>query len=338
TEKQQLDKAYKTAKEFDILKPDDLGTIYHALNIHSPILTEKKKVESWAVGALLGFAGKGDRLAASILRYRSFNKIKKSYYDNIAGFADSKNVLHCNIVQAGAKTGRVSASDPNLQNLPKQENLEKIWSAEDLTKPEIAAALRAGLADLKTVSGEDMPFTTSLEELSALSEVRGAFVPRSGHGLLLADWSQIELRIFAYYAQEEIMKRAFEYGIDIHKVTAYAALGPKPTDPAAAKRWRNDGKTFNFGLIYGMGEELLATKTNSTVKEAKGFIESYFRRFPRAKRFRDSVQNRLRERIEATCWDHVYFDFCDDECPQRDRMRGWIRNLWGRRRLLGDCY
>lgn len=313
--KAALNNAYKVAQTFDILKADELKTIYHAVGVHSTKVT-RKGAESWDASVLLARANKGDRLAASILRYRSLNKIKASYYDNFDKLADPNCTLHCNIIQAGTRTGRMSASEPNLQNLPKQENLEVIWGAEDF-------------------SGE-MDIPSNPEELSALSEVRGSFIPRPGRGLLLADWSQIELRIFAFYAQERVMKQAFEYGIDIHSLTAYAAFGPQPTDPAAAKRWRGGGKTINFGLVYGMGKKLLAARIDSTEEEAEEFMENYFHRFPRARKFRDSVQEKLRKRLKATCWEHVYFDFCNASCSQHERMRGWITNLWGRRRLLGD--
>lgn len=276
------------ANTFKVQSAGDLKKIFHGLGVRSPSRTAGGKrgepQESWDKDALATLAERQPDLALAtlVVEYRGILNLKK-YYDNICRLMSPDDVIHCSIRQAGARTGRFSCAEPNLQNIPKRGKL----------------AAREGE-----------------KELAVLSEVRQGFVPRPGHFLLSADWSQIEIRVLADYAGERRMMEAFNLGLDVHAVAARAAYGPKPEGKERADWWRGVGKGINFGLCYGMGLRALARKIEAEDEdEAALFREAYFQKFPKIARFIRQVN-----------------EMCES--------RGWVKNKWGRRRYLaeGDEY
>lgn len=139
--------------------------------------------------------------------------------------------------------------------------------------------------------------------------IRKAFVARPGWVLLSADYSQIELRIMAHYADDPGLKAAFQHGLDIHRETAARMFNLLPA--LVTPDQRSAAKTINFGILYGMGPQRLAREISVSLKEAKAFIERYFERFPA-----------VRQWIDATLADA--------------RQTGEVRTLWGRRRLVAN--
>jgi DNA polymerase-1 len=119
-------------------------------------------------------------------------------------------------------------------------------------------------------------------------EIRRAFVAESGHRLISADYSQVELRILAHIAQDEGLLRAFAHDEDIHASTAAAVLGV-PIDQVD-KYQRRIAKTVNFGLIYGQTAFGLAQATGMSRDEARVFIETYFDKYPGIKRYIDETK------------------------------------------------
>src|SRR5699024_5068848 len=87
-------------------------------------------------------------------------------------------------------------------------------------------------------------------------EIRRAFVASQGHTLLVADYSQIELRVLAHMADEPVLIEAFRAGADIHAATAATIydVALEGVDPDM----RRVAKTINFGVLYGMGPQRLA--------------------------------------------------------------------------------
>lgn len=107
--------------------------------------------------------------------------------------------------------------------------------------------------------------------------LRSAFEARPGHTLVAYDYSQLELRILASLADDPDMKAAFEKGEDIHTRTAAVVLGKK--DDEVTRDERRIAKTLNFGLMYGMGVRAFAKESGLQQKQAKEFIDRYFREF-----------------------------------------------------------
>ena len=140
--------------------------------------------------------------------------------------------------------------------------------------------------------------------------IRKAFVPRkAGHLLLTADYSQIELRIMASFAQDATMMAAFQAGKDIHQATA-SRLFKVPTE-AVNKDMRRQAKTANFGIIYGISAFGLAQRLNIPRSEAAALIQAYFKEFPAIKTYMDTV-------------------------IEKAKSQGYVTTLLGRKRELRD--
>src|SRR5580698_9692679 len=141
-------------KPFNINSPQQLGKIlFEELNLPAPVKYGKGKTISTAADVLEGLADDHE-IARKVLEYRQLTKLKGTYIDALPALIDpTTHRLHTTFNQAGAATGRLSSSNPNLQNIP-----------------------------IRTELGR---------------EIRAAFVPREGWRLVVADYSQIELRLLA---------------------------------------------------------------------------------------------------------------------------------------------
>lgn len=141
-------------------------------------------------------------------------------------------------------------------------------------------------------------------------EIRKAFIPRDEQHLFLsADYSQIELRLMAHMSGDEVMKKAFQKGEDIHTSTASKIFSTTPQE--VTREQRGKAKTANFGIIYGISAFGLAQRLNIPRKEAKELIDNYFSTYPRVKQYMD-------------------------ECIAAAREKGYVETMLGRRRYLRD--
>ncbi len=139
--------------------------------------------------------------------------------------------------------------------------------------------------------------------------IREAFVAEPGTRLLVADYSQIELRVLAHIAQEPALIRAFREGEDIHRRTAAEVHGV--ATEAVTPAMRRTAKVINFGVLYGMSAHRLARELGIGYEDAEAFIATYFERYPRVR---------------------AYIDHTLERC----RQDGWVETLLGRRRLIPD--
>jgi DNA polymerase-1 len=114
-------------------------------------------------------------------------------------------------------------------------------------------------------------------------EIRSAFVAESGHRLLSADYSQIELRILAHVSGEPKLREAFARGEDIHTATAVEVLGKEPAELTAADR--SIAKMINFGIVYGISAFGLSENLEIPREQAQEYIDAYLARFPRVQDF-----------------------------------------------------
>jgi DNA polymerase-1 len=141
-------------------------------------------------------------------------------------------------------------------------------------------------------------------------EVRKAFIPRnSGHSIVSADYSQIELRIIAEISKDPNMMQAFVDNLDIHTATAANVYGIA-LDEVTSDQRRN-AKAVNFGIIYGQSAFGLSQNLGIPRKEAADIIEQYFAQFPGIKQYMTDTMNFARE-------------------------NGYVTTLMGRRRYLRD--
>lgn len=116
-------------------------------------------------------------------------------------------------------------------------------------------------------------------------EIRKVFIPKSGNQLLASDYSQIELRVLAHMANEEVLIDAFRNNEDIHTKTAQTIFGKEEITSLE----RRQAKAVNFGIIYGQSAWGLSEGININPADAKRFIEKYYETFPGIKGFMDTV-------------------------------------------------
>ena len=135
------------------------------------------------------------------------------------------------------------------------------------------------------------------------------FVAEQGNTLVIADYSQIELRILAEVSGDPAFVEAFRNGDDLHRVTAATMYGVELEE--VDKEQRSAAKRINFGLMYGRGAKSLSAQLGTDEARGRQLIDEYFANYPKVQRFLQSTANK------AT----------------RDRT---LRTLSGRVRKFGD--
>lgn len=125
--------------------------------------------------------------------------------------------------------------------------------------------------------------------------IRKAFIPvEKENYLLCGDYSQVELRILAHISEDEGLIESFENGVDIHKKTASEVFNV-PLDQVDADM-RRTAKAVNFGIIYGISDFGLSRNLNISMNKSKEYIEKYFSRYSKVRRW---IDNTLRDAKES---------------------------------------
>jgi len=121
-------------------------------------------------------------------------------------------------------------------------------------------------------------------------EFRNCFISRfPGGKLLVADYSQIEVRILAHLSQDKLLLKAFnEDNADMHTLTASLINHVDPKD--VTPDMRSVAKTLNFGVIYGMSARKLSVDAGIDEAEAASYIETYFERYSGVNDFRNKCK------------------------------------------------
>lgn len=205
-------------------------------------------------------------LPAKILEYRALTKLKSTYVEALPLAVDGQTGrLHTTFNQTVAATGRLSSSNPNLQNIP--------------------------------IRGEDG------------QRIRAAFVAAEGARLVVADYSQVELRVLAHLSGDAVLTDAFRRGEDIHARTAAEIFGVLPG--TVSREMRRTAKVINFGVLYGMGAQALSRELGVPVSAAESYIRNYFERY-----------SGVREYLETT--------------RRLAHAQGFVTTILGRRRTLPE--
>ena len=246
------DKIHELAEEdFNINSPLQLKKIlFEKLLISTEGLKKTKTGISTAGPELDKLVGQHE-IIDLISQYRELSKLKSTYLDALPRLIDSNTGrLHTSYNQTITATGRLSSSEPNLQNIPVRTELGR--------------------------------------------EIRRAIVAPRGFRIVAADYSQVELRVIACLAKDEVMMDVFKRGEDIHRATAAKIFGVEPKD--VTDDMRRKAKEVNFGVLYGMGAGGLAQRTGISRAEAKEFIQKYFDSYKRVKAYTEEMVETAHEK------------------------------------------
>jgi DNA polymerase I len=244
----------EAGEQFNVNSPIKLGQILFE-KLGYPVLrkTAKTKSSSTGVEVLSELAERGYPLPRLVLEFREIAKLKGTYVDALPQLADAEGRVHTSFRQTVAATGRLSSSDPNLQNIP-----------------------------IRTAAGR---------------EIRRAFIAPAGAKLVVADYSQIELRILAHLSGDQNLIDAFERGDDIHCATAARIFNVAPDLVSSEMRFA--AKRINFALLYGMAAFTLGKDLGVSTSEAKTYVDSYFNQFPKVRGCLDGVLEEARRTREV---------------------------------------
>ncbi len=132
-----------------------------------------------------------------------------------------------------------------------------------------------------TVTGRLSSSSPNLQNIPVRTEkgrqLRKAFCAAPGNVMLSVDYSQIDLRVLAHESQDPVLVQAFLDGGDIHTQTAAQVFGVMP--PLVTPEMRSSAKAINFGIIYGQGPMGLSQMLGISLREAKEYIDNYFKNF-----------------------------------------------------------
>ncbi|MGH7656941.1 MAG: DNA polymerase I, partial [Gemmatimonadales bacterium] len=251
--------------EFNLNSPRQLATLLFD-ELQLPVLKKTRTGPSTDADVLDQLAAMGHEIPALILQYRELQKLRSTYVDVLPlSINPETGRIHTVFNQTGAATGRLSSSDPNLQNIP-----------------------------VRTPRGE---------------AIRLGFIPEEGWRFVVADYSQVELRLIAHLSGDPAFIEAFRRGGDIHRQTASVIFGVDVSDVTAEMRSR--AKTINFATIYGQGPFALARQLGITQEEAKAFIARYFERFSGVRSYLDRMVDQA-------------------------KRQGYVETIFGRRRYIPE--
>ena len=224
------------------------------------------------------------------------------------------------------KTGQYSTSEETLVTLSKENpivtlildwrSLEKLQNTYINALPEeinyLTKRVHTEYNQAVAVTGRLSSNKPNLQNIPIRTKrgkkIREAFVPKNrNYYLMAADYSQIELRIIAALSKDKSMIKAFNNNEDIHKSTASKVYNVNINDVTSEQR--NNAKTVNFGIIYGVSAFGLSQQTDLNRTEAKKLIDLYYSSYPK---LNDYINNQI--------------NFA--------RENGYVETILGRRRYL----
>ena len=255
----------QAGESFNLKSTKQLGTIlFEKLGL--PVIKKTKTGYSTDVSVLEQLRNEHP-LVRTILEHRKLTKLHSTYLEGLRPLINTvTGRIHTHFQQLVTVTGRLSSTDPNLQNIPTRTELGK--------------------------------------------KIREIFVPGEGYDSMLScDYSQVELRVLAHIAQDELLLESFLHSQDVHARTAAEVFGVPLDEVTGTMRTR--AKAVNFGIVYGISDFGLAKQLDINRGEAGRYIENYLGRYTGVKKYMDDM-------------------------VASAKKQGYVQTLFGRRRYLPD--
>ena len=216
-------------------------------------------------------------LIDGILELRGIKKLLGTYIEKMPEIVNKKTgKIHCSFNQYGTVTGRMSSNDPNMQNIPARDES---------------------------------------------AEIRTMFTADPGKVLISCDYSQQEPRILAHVSGDEHLIQAYQQGKDLYAQMASMVFHktyeqcsehlPDGSINKEGKRLRGQMKAIVLGVMYSKEPPSIAEDLKISIDEAQNLYDTFFKRFPKVKKYLDDTQKFARE-------------------------NGYVKTLWGRKRRLPD--
>ncbi|XP_078115890.1 DNA polymerase theta isoform X1 [Sander vitreus] len=211
------------------------------------------------------------------------------------------------IAQTHTATGRVSFTEPNIQNVPKDFEIymPTVVGESPPSQDSCSTTTKTGKKRRSVVPSAA---AGPAEQGPAFSvSMRHAFVPFSGGMILAADYSQLELRVLAHLSKDQRLLQVLNGGADVFRCIAAEW---KSVDPESVNdNLRQQAKQICYGIIYGMGAKSLGEQMGVEENDAECYIESFKARYKGINGFlRETVKNCIKN--------------------------GYVQTLMGRRRYL----
>jgi DNA polymerase-1 len=229
-------------REFTIGSPSQLGEV---LFVELGLTRKRRGKTGYSTDArVLSQIRDENPIVPAVEQWRELTKLKNTYLDSLPGLIDPETGrIHTTFNQVTAATGRLSSTNPNLQNIPIRSEVGR--------------------------------------------PVRSCFVAEKGNLLLSCDYNQVELRVLAHVAGEDVLREIFSSGEDVHSATAAGIVGADPDAITPAER--SKAKMVNYGIAYGLTDFGLADRLGISRMEAGEYIERYVERFPAVRKFIDET-------------------------------------------------
>ena len=233
--------------EFNINSPKQLGEIlFDRMGIEGG----KKTKTGYSTSAeVLEKLAPDYPIVNDLLEYRTLAKLKSTYADGLADYIRDDGRIHGTFNQTITATGRISSTEPNLQNIPIRMDIGR--------------------------------------------QIRKVFIPKDGYVFTDADYSQIELRLLAHMSGDETLINAYREDKDIHRITASKVF--KTPLEEVTPRQRSNAKAVNFGIVYGISSFGLSKDLGISRKEAKEYIDEYFKTYPSIKDYLNGLVDNARK-------------------------------------------
>ena len=208
----------------------------------------------------------------ALLDYKAFFKVIGTFIDELPEIAKKypDKRIHGKFNQYGARTGRISSSNPNLQQIPSQ------------------------------------PFRLSDgTEIDSGHDIRQLFTATEGYTLMSCDYSGQEVRVTAHLSNDQKMIKAYQDGKDVYSEIAALAFNttyeeccefrPDGTTNPEGKKRRGESKKIVVGILYGRGISSIAEQLGKTTKEAQQIYDKVLDTFEGLANFISNSEDMARE-------------------------------------------